>query len=236
MGTRLWRSTLKYGFATTATALLCASAAFACTSTQGRIVVTSGSTSSAVVGKDDTAHDFCSITGGAQASPGGQITITVSPFVNAGGGDTCPSSALYQSDDPAGDLWVPCVLANTSCVAGAFSYRGGVGPYSIRLANGLAFNRSGPSYSFASTNWCFEGGGIEVSNSSQPPMNVNASGNGTWTGNLPISGLNANGPTDASGICVYAKRPAQSPPNGLPGFIFSDNGMIQDNMAPIVIL
>lgn len=248
MKTRLARRGVLGGATAAGVALSVASLAYACTDMSGRMIITTAASSarSVAVANVTAAHQYCSLSGGAAAPSGGQVTITVSAVTALD--SPCPVSRLSPSADPAGGpQWVPCdplAPAPYTCTNGLFQYQAGIGSYEVRFQATNVYSVSGGTYShsFFTNASCIDdpigttGAGYDVIGT----MTVDQNGNGTWTGNIS-TGLSASSATDAGAICIRAERnTAVGTPNDayslIPGYYKYDQGDVRTQQAPIVVL
>lgn len=194
-----------------AASLALAVPAFACVVNAGRLEVVSGSTTSTNIGSG-MFHGDCYTSGGAAASPGGTITVRVSPYVNSGGSDTCPSNQLPDSALPVVN---PDELPNPQATAKAPA-----GLYNVLLYNPNTYLKKTKGHT---TTWSYDPNGSLCYRESFGAVKIGqlavVNGSGEWTGALAATGLTPNGPNDDSSVCVTAT--------------INDN---YGNIAPITIL
>ena len=176
-----------------------ASAAFACTTFKGSLTVATPGGTSVAVGKDDGAHQFCSVSGGAQAAAGDTITVT------AAAGDTCPTqtSECQTLQDTLG--WCPALLYTPPVAGGnrlpssqSIADDGGVGPYDVIFGPDRAWDdNGGTSRTFYGEKCRSLNGGIVMGT-----MTIDAGGNGTGSYALPAAAP-TNSPGEEAAICVF---------------------------------
>ncbi len=192
------RKRLAFGFTVVAAMLALASVAYACTTFKGKLQVTTGSTSSSAIG-NGTGMGYCSgsPTGGATVARGANRSITVAVSPQACG------STTYQLSDRSGTgayyvnfiNWGKCgILLTTDCTG-------------FKIDNTGKYTWWYDCMGTASTGYAKNLGRMDVS-----------SGSGSRTYTIASTMMTrANGPSDASGICV------------------SDSGENEGNQAPIAI-
>lgn len=185
-----------------AASLALAVPALACVVNAGRLEVISGSTTSTNVGSG-AFHGDCYTTGGAAANPGGTITVRVSPYVNSGGSDTCPSNQLPDSALPVVN---PDELPNPQATVKAPA-----GLYNVLLYNPNTYLKT--TSPDGTTTWSYDPNGSLCYRESFGAIKIGSlavvNGSGEWTGSLPThqadgTPLTANGLSDDSSICVTA--------------------------------
>lgn len=183
-----------------------ATASFACIAFtgEGKVTVPGNGTSSTAIGDEQTFHGFCSLSTGARAASGASIGVAVAGHVNSGPSDPCPTNKL-----PPSDKWLLGVngLQND-----------GMGPYKVTFRN-VGFAKAQGSWGLSQ--FACNDGDADPANTTIGTINVDDSGNGSWSGNLPAATVSA--PSEQAAICVWAKRESRAETAILGGVVDQTN-------------